>query len=230
MDGVESILRRDRTGVPAGNHEGGKALYFNSSSSRRARNGQLGSLFTICTALNFALLCCVVSPGQGAPAAASDVPPILKIGAHAPDFDLPGVDGKRHSLKDYASSKVLVVIFGCDHCPIAEMYEKRIKQLTSDYANRGASVVVIVGNDPKTVHLGERGYTDLGDSFPEMRLRAEYRHFNYPYLYDGDTHAVALKYGPTATPHAFVSIKVASFATKAVSITTHAKNWRQSTK
>lgn len=173
-------------------------------SLTRARNKRLGSLFTICTFLSFAPLCCTPSSGQDVSVAASDVPPILKIGAHAPDFDLPSVDGKKHSLKDYASSKVLVVIFNCDHCPIATMYEKRIKQLTSDYAGRSVSVVVIMGNDPKAIHLSEKGHTDLGDTFPEMKLRAEYRHFNYPYLYDGDNQAVALKYGPTATPHAFV--------------------------
>jgi peroxiredoxin len=155
--------------------------------------------------LGLALLSCAALPGQDdAPAAAKDVPPILKVGSQAPDFDLLGVDGKKHSLKDYASSNVLVVIFNCDHCPIASMYEKRIKQLTADYADRGVSVVVIMGNDPKAIHLSEKGHTDLGDTYPEMKLRAEYRHFNYPYLYDGDTQAVALKYGPTATPHAFV--------------------------
>jgi len=52
--------------------------------------------------------------------------------------------------------------------------------------------------------LSEMGHTDLGDSLEDMKLRAEYRHFNYPYLFDGATQAVALKYGPTATPHAFV--------------------------
>jgi peroxiredoxin len=155
--------------------------------------------------LGIALLFCLMSPGQDdVPVTASDVPPILKIGAHAPDFDLPGIDGRMHALKDYASSRVLVVVFNCDHCPIASMYEKRIKQLTSDYRDRGVSVVVIMGNDPKAIHLSEKGHTDLGDSFPEMKLRASYRHFNYPYLYDGDTQAVALKYGPTATPHAFI--------------------------
>jgi peroxiredoxin len=174
-------------------------------SSIHAKREQRGSLFTVCTVFGLAFLSCAASLGQdNAPAVTSDVPPILKIGAHAPDFDLPGVDGKRHSLKDYASSKVLVIIFNCDHCPIASMYEKRIKQLTSDYASRGVSVVVIMGNDPKAIHLSEKGHTDLGDSLPEMKLRAEYRHFNYPYLYDGDTQAVALKYGPTATPHAFI--------------------------
>jgi peroxiredoxin len=134
----------------------------------------------------------------------ADVPPVLKIGAHAPDFTLPGVDGKTHSLKDYSVSKVLVVIFSCDHCPVAQMYEHRIKQLVSDYKTRNVAVVVIMGNDPKAVHFSEEGYTDVGDSFADMKVRAAYRNFNYPYLYDGDTQAIALKYGPTATPHAFV--------------------------
>jgi peroxiredoxin len=134
----------------------------------------------------------------------ADVPPVLKVGSPAPDFTLPGVDGKTHSLKDYAASKVLVVIFSCDHCPIAQMYEQRIKQLVTDYRGRSMAVVVIMGNDPKAVHFSEEGYTDVGDSFADMKVRAEYRSFNYPYLFDGETQAVALKYGPTATPHAFI--------------------------
>ena len=148
---------------------------------------------------------CVAGWGQDSvPHQNSDAPPILKIGSHAPDFSLPGVDGKTHSLKDYAPSKVLVVIFSCDHCPIAEMYEQRIKQLATDYKDRGVAVVVIMGNDPKAERPSELGYTDVGDTFSDMKIRAKYRHFNYPYLYDGDTQAVALKYGPTATPHAFI--------------------------
>lgn len=134
----------------------------------------------------------------------TDVPPILKVGSPAPDFNLLGVDGKRHTLKDYAAAKVLVIVFTCDHCPIAQMYEKRIKELTADYKNRGVDVVAIMGNDPKAIHLSELGHTDLSDSYPEMKLRYAYRHLNYPYLYDGDTQAVALKYGPTATPHVFI--------------------------
>ena len=132
------------------------------------------------------------------------VPPILKVGSPAPDFNLPGIDGKMHSLKDYSSAKILVLVFTCDHCPIAQMYEKRIKQLASDYRNRGVALVAINPNDPKAVHLSEMGHTDLGDSLPEMKIRAEYRHFNFPYLSDGETQAVALKYGPTATPHVFI--------------------------
>jgi len=136
--------------------------------------------------------------------AESDVPPILKIGSPAPDFSLPGIDGQTHSLNEYASSKVLAVIFTCDHCPVAQMYEKRIKQLTNDYKDKGVAVVAINPNDPNAVHLSEMGYTDVGDSLEEMKIRAAYRHFNFPYLSDGATQSVALKYGPTATPHAFI--------------------------
>jgi peroxiredoxin len=152
-----------------------------------------------------AMLACPGGRAQDdAPHTGSDVPPILKVGAQAPDFTLPGVDGKSHSLKDYGSSKVLVVIFSCNHCPVAQMYEKRIKQLYTDYQSRGVAVVVIMGNDPKAEELSEYGYTDVGDSFADMKARAAYRNLSYPYLYDGATQAVALKYGPTATPHAFI--------------------------
>jgi thiol-disulfide isomerase/thioredoxin len=128
----------------------------------------------------------------------------LKIGSSPPDFNLPGVDGKMHRLKDYAGSKVLVIVFTCDHCPVAQMYEKRIKQLAADYKDRGVALVAINPNDPKAVHLSEMGYTDVGDSLDEMKIRASYRHLDYPYLSDGATQSVALKYGPTATPHAFI--------------------------
>jgi len=161
------------------------------------------NLFTI-SIFSLASLFCLLSHAQEGPGSPNDVPQILTIGAHAPGFHLLGVDGKYHSLQDYASAKVLVVIFNCDHCPIAQMYEKRIKGLVTDYKDRGVQIVVIMGNDPKAEALSEWGHTDVGDSYPEMKLRAAYRNFNFPYLYDGDTQAVALKYGPTATPHAFV--------------------------
>jgi len=133
-----------------------------------------------------------------------DTPPILKIGAHAPAFNLPGIDGRNHSLKDYAASKVLAIIFTCNHCPVAQMYESRIKHLAAEYSNRGVAVVVIMGNDGKAEKLSELAWTDVGDSFADMKVRAKYRSFNFPYLYDGLTQATALKYGPTATPHVFI--------------------------
>jgi peroxiredoxin len=130
--------------------------------------------------------------------------PILSLGAQAPDFCLPGVDDKTHCLKDYASSKILVIVFTCNHCPTAQLYEERIKRLAADYQGRGVAIVAIEPNVPLAVRLDEMGYTDVGDSFAEMKIRATYRHFNFPYLSDGETQSTARAYGPSATPHVFI--------------------------
>jgi peroxiredoxin len=130
--------------------------------------------------------------------------PTLAIGSPAPDFSLPGIDGKTHTLSEYASSQVLVIVFTCNHCPTAQLYETRMKKLVEDYAGKSVAFVAIEPNDPDAVRLDELGYTDVSDSFEEMKVRAAYRHFNFPYLYDGATQAVANAYGPKATPHAFV--------------------------
>ena len=139
-----------------------------------------------------------------ASALAADDHPILPLGAPAPDFCLPGIDDKTHCLKDYAASKILVIVFTCNHCPTAQLYESRIKRLVSDYENRGVAFVAIEPNDPMALRLDEMGYTDVGDTFEEMKIRAAYRHFNFPYLYDGKTQSVARAYGPSATPHVFI--------------------------
>ena len=128
----------------------------------------------------------------------------LAIGAAAPDFDLPGVDGRRYSLKDFARSPVLVVVFTCNHCPTAQAYERRIARLYADYGKKGVALVAISPNDPKAVRLDELGYTDLSDSFAEMKLRARASRFAYPYLYDGETQKTARAYGVLATPHVFI--------------------------
>ena len=131
-------------------------------------------------------------------------PPTLKVGAAAPDFSLPGVDGKTYTLKDFVASPVLVVLFTCNHCPTAQYYEDRVKAIVTDYKDKGVALVAISPNDPKSVRLDELGYTDLNDSFEEMKVRAAHAKFNFPYLYDGDTQAASKAYGPVATPHAFV--------------------------
>lgn len=131
-------------------------------------------------------------------------PPPLAIGASAPDFCLPGIDGKTHCFADYAASKVLIIAFTCDHCPTAQLYESRIKQLAADYKDRGVTLIAIQPNNPMAVRLDEMGYTDVGDSFDDMKIRASYRHFNFPYLYDGEHQKIARAYGPAATPHLFI--------------------------
>jgi peroxiredoxin len=146
-----------------------------------------------------------LAAGMGS-ARADEAPlvPTLAIGAPAPDFDLPGVDGRRYSLKSFASTPVLVVVFTCNHCPTAQAYEDRIQKLHDEYAGKGVALVAISPNDPKAVRLDELGYTDLSDSLDEMKVRARDKGFTFPYLYDGETQAVARQYGPVATPHVFV--------------------------
>ena len=130
--------------------------------------------------------------------------PILALGSPAPNFELPGVDGKTHKLSDYSASPILVVVFTCNHCPIAQMYEQRIGQLAADYKDRGVAVVAIQPNDPKAIRIDELDSSDISDSLEEMKIRAEYKHLQYPYLYDGETQSVTRAYGPQATPHVFV--------------------------
>ena len=128
----------------------------------------------------------------------------LKLGDRAPDFRLPGVDGKTYTLGDFADTPVLMVIFTCNHCPTAQAYEQRIIDLHREYQDRGVAVVAISPNDPLAVRLDELGYTDVGDSLEDMKIRAKHRAFEFPYLYDGETQATSAAYGVLATPHVYI--------------------------
>jgi peroxiredoxin len=135
---------------------------------------------------------------------ASTDPTPLALGSPAPDFSLKGTDGKIYSLKEFEASRILAIIFTCNHCPTAQAYEDRIKQLVIDYKSKGVAIIAISPNDPLSVRLDEMGYTDVGDTYEEMQIRAKDKQFNFPYLYDGETSAVSMKYGPQATPHVFI--------------------------
>ncbi len=128
----------------------------------------------------------------------------LAIGSKAPDFKLPGVDGKTYTLGSFKDAKILAIVFTCNHCPTAQAYEDRLIQMKKDYAAKGVALVAVMPNDAKSVQLSELGYADLGDSFEEMKLHAKRKGFNFPYLYDGETETVAKAYGPVATPHIFI--------------------------
>ena len=128
----------------------------------------------------------------------------LAIGAKAPDFELPGVDGKRYTLASFAGVKVLVFVFTANHCPTAQAYEERIERLHADFSGRGVQIVLVSPNDPLALRLDEEGYSDLGDSLEDMKVRAKDRGWTFPYLYDGETQSTSRAYGPVATPHVFV--------------------------
>ena len=128
----------------------------------------------------------------------------LPIGAAAPDFNLPGIDGNNYTLSSFSKANILVIIFTANHCPTAQAYEDRIIKLTNDYKNNNVQVVCISSNSPQALRLDEMGYSDLGDNIEDMKIRAADKGFNFPYLYDGDNQTVAEKYGPQATPHVFI--------------------------
>jgi peroxiredoxin len=130
--------------------------------------------------------------------------PILAIGSPAPDFALPGVDGKIHKLAEYSGSKVLAIVFECNHCPVSQLYESRIEKLYKDYRGKGVNFVAINPNNPKSIRLNELGYTDVTDSLAEMKIRTAFRHIAWPYLYDGETQGVSIKFGVVATPHIYL--------------------------
>jgi peroxiredoxin len=131
-------------------------------------------------------------------------PVTLAIGQTAPDFKLRGTDGKMYSLNSFGKAKALVIIFSANHCPTAQAYEDRIITLTADYKAKGVAVVMISSNSTPAISLSELGYTDLGDSYGDMKIRYRNKQFNFPYLYDSDDQKTALAYGPVATPHAYV--------------------------
>jgi peroxiredoxin len=130
--------------------------------------------------------------------------PALAIGASAPAFSLPGIDGKVHTLGDYTASPVLAVVFTCNHCPASELYERRLNRLYERYRDKGVALVAINPDSPKSVRLDEMGYTDADDSLSGMKARAEHRNLRYPYFSDGAAQTVAAQFGVVTMPHIFI--------------------------
>ena len=118
----------------------------------------------------------------------------MKIGSKLPEFNLPAVDGKTYSPASFSSSKVLVIMFTCNHCPYVRAYEDRLIKLQNDYKNKGIAFAAINAND-------EKNYPE--DSFENMVKRAKEKGFNFPYLRD-KSQEVARKFGATYTPEVFV--------------------------
>jgi peroxiredoxin len=118
----------------------------------------------------------------------------LQSGSTAPEFDLPGTDGRRWSLSDFADAPWLLVVFSCNHCPYAQAWEGRLIELQRRYSDRGLRTVIINSNE--TEHHPE-------DSFDQMVRRAQEKRYPFPYLRD-DSQDVARAYGALVTPHPFL--------------------------
>jgi peroxiredoxin len=117
-----------------------------------------------------------------------------KIGDIATDFKLKNIDGKMVSLADYPNAKGYIVIFTCNSCPYAVMYEDRIIDLHNNFASKGYPVIAINPNDVDIKPT---------DSFDNMQKRAKEKGFDFPYLYD-EKQDIFPVYGATKTPHVFL--------------------------
>lgn len=118
----------------------------------------------------------------------------LSIGAKTPEFRLPGVDGKEHTLASAADAKLLVVVFTCNHCPAAIGSEDRLVALCREYQPKGVAVIAINANEDQNHPT---------DSFEHMKVRAREKAFPFPYLRD-ESQKTALAYGALRTPHFYV--------------------------
>lgn len=122
------------------------------------------------------------------------------VGDYAEDFNLKNIDGKMVSLSDFKDAKGYIVVFTCNTCPYAQLYEQRIVELDKKYASKGFPVVAINPNDINK---------QPGDTMEEMISRAQDKGYTFPYLRD-DSQEVASAYGATKTPHVYVLNREAS--------------------
>lgn len=118
----------------------------------------------------------------------------VDVGDQAPDFTLKNVDGKMVSLSDYKKGKGAIIVFTCNTCPYAVMYEDRLNALQAKYAAKGWPIVAINPNSPEA---------RPDDSFEKMQVRAKEKNFQFAYLFD-DGQKVYPQFGATRTPHVFL--------------------------
>ena len=131
-------------------------------------------------------------------------PDTLAIGAPAPAFSLPGVDGAVHRLEEYAGAAVLAVVFTCNHCPASQLYEQRIQQLYREYRDRSVAVVAINPSSDRTVTARDLAFSDVPESLAGMAERVRYRGLEFPYLYDGEAQAATAAFKVVATPQIYI--------------------------
>lgn len=117
-----------------------------------------------------------------------------EVGDYATNFNLKNVDGEMVSLSDYEDARGFIVVFTCNECPYAKLYQDRINALNKDYEEQGFPVIAINPNDPER---------SPADSYENMQARAEEKDYTFPYLMD-ETQEITRAYGATNTPHVYV--------------------------
>lgn len=117
-----------------------------------------------------------------------------KLEDEVTDFSLKNINDELVSLASLENAKGAIIIFTCNHCPYAKLYEERIIELDKIFASKGYPVVAINPNDP---------IKQPEDSFENMKVRASEKGFTFPYLFD-ETQQVAKSFGANKTPHVFI--------------------------
>lgn len=128
----------------------------------------------------------------------------LAIGDAAPDFTLPGTDGKEYKLSDFSEADVLMIYFTGTHCPTSHGIESRLQTLVADMKGKSFQVVAINPNHNDGLRPDEFSYSKYDESFESSKQYAEDLGWSFPFLYDGETQSVARAYGCLATPHLFI--------------------------
>ena len=128
----------------------------------------------------------------------------LHIGDSAPDFNLPGIDGKKYSLSDFAGPDILVVYFTGTHCPTSHGAMGRVLKFVKDFQDESFAFVAINPNHSSGLRPDEFGHTDYDETFADSKRYAEDYGWTFPFLYDGDAQVTARAYGCLATPHVLI--------------------------
>lgn len=119
--------------------------------------------------------------------------PVCDFGWPAPEFDLPGVDGRRYSLRSAAGPKGLLLMFICNHCPYVQSIRERLVRDAQALQAEGVGVIAIMSNDPAE-------YPE--DGFENMKAVSAEFGYPFPYVWD-ESQAVAQAYGAVCTPDFF---------------------------
>lgn len=115
---------------------------------------------------------------------------VLDVGSEAPAWkELKGIDGNDYDLEKLSNAKAVVMIFTCNHCPVAQAYEQRVVELAEEAKEKGVVVVAINANK--------------GEAIEAMKQHSDQRGLSFPYLRD-ESQETARAYGATCTPHAFL--------------------------
>ncbi len=117
-----------------------------------------------------------------------------------PTFSLMGTSGQVYTQADFDDKRILALVFMSNHCKVSQLFQNHINDLSKQFVKE-ATILAISPNYEQAILPDELAYSDLGDSFEEMKKRAIRMKYNFPYLYDGEkqslTRAIGVKITPT---------------------------------